>query len=1367
MTRTCSFCLSVCSLVLIALAGCAGDDTSLPNIAADAQVRDAAPRLPDFGGAGGAGGTGGAGGAGGAGGVGGAAGMGGSMFPPQCGNGDVDDGEACDDGNNVDGDGCSADCSTLETPAVCGNGSVEDDEECDDGNTVSGDGCSETCGLEEPARCGDGNLDMGEECDDGNVIDGDGCSANCATEAPPARCGDGNVDDGEEGDDGNVIDGDGCSANCTTEAAPARCGDGNVDEGEECDDGNLANGDGCSAICRTEAQRPRCGDGNVDEGEECDDGNLANGDGCSAICRTEAQPPRCGDGNLDDGEECDDGNVVDGDGCSANCTREPPPARCGDGNADPGEECDDGNLVDGDGCSAICRDEADPPRCGDGNVDDAEECDDGNDLDGDGCSADCLNEGGPDLDEGQLGCLAINNCVGACEAGDAGCVNACIATGSPAGQVRLAQLRQCIGENNCIVGGEVNQACIDANCDDEERACFGDPVDPDGDDTCEEIVRCAELCEDLNCTRRCIAEGSEDGFAAALALDTCVFTDNSCADRESDCAVANCGALLTACFGPAECGNGRREVGEECDDGNDEADDGCDDRCQSVARCGDGNLDAGESCDDGNNVAGDGCDAVCVAEEPLDLNENQVSCREINACFAECAPGDNVCARACMNAGTPGGQAAMTTLIACINDSGCNVDGVDLECVQRNCAEENAACFGLPVVPSGDATCPEMVECVRLCEDANCVRRCMFQGNQESLDAATGLDRCVFTENNCPDRDGVCARANCLEEINVCYGAPVCGDGTLDDGEECDDGNNRGGDGCAADCTNEQEPDPVCGNGVLEIGEVCDDGNNRAGDGCAPDCTVEQPAACEDDDQEPNDNRDEPAEVTAGRYEGLQICAEDEDWYLIHVCQGGTLTVNVLFSDADGDLDLTLVSEAGFELDSSSSVTDNEMVRWANAGDDTPVRLQVFGWNEAENSYRMSLTIIGCPDEGSVRLADGENDRSGRVEIFAEGRWGTVCDNFWSLNDARVVCRQLGFNDVDEAVSRFGGGAGPIHLDNLQCTGDEANLLECRSAGLGGHNCDHAEDAGVICRGPAACGDGQVDAGEECDDGNVANGDGCSSLCREEEPDPADGTVRLVGGDSEESGRVEIFTAGEWGTVCDDAFGLPDANVVCRQLGYPGAARVITRFGGGEGPIHLDDVACTGDERRLIDCEHPGVGVENCGHLEDVGVVCLEEGAVVCGNGIQEAGEACDDGNVFDGDGCSAACEREVLGCADDQFEDNDNFDGASPLRIGQQADLMICANDADYYRVVVCPEGTITADIRFVHADGDLDMTLYGDNQAMLDDSGSVFDSESVSWQNISGDFATVLVHVYGFLDAENAYSMNISIEGCGLPVQ
>ncbi len=296
--------------------------------------------------------------------------------------------------------GCAQEMPSLPLgssgPNTCGDGVVQAGEPCDDGNAVETDACLSNCNLN---ACGDGFIHVGvEDCDDANTIDQDECRNNCAW----SICGDGSIRLGlnpnepgyEACDDDNTSNND----SCTNQCREAACGDGYVQDGvETCDDGNLEVGDGCNAECQME-----CGNGVLDPNEECDDGNDNNGDGCPASCRR----ARCGDGyqrtdlgtNHVDSEECDDGNEINLDGCLNNCTL----ARCGDGYTrtdlhsehDDFEECDDGNDVNSDACPSGCL----AAQCGDGferqGLQDGdlgyEECDDGNDDNLDDCR-NCAN----------------------------------------------------------------------------------------------------------------------------------------------------------------------------------------------------------------------------------------------------------------------------------------------------------------------------------------------------------------------------------------------------------------------------------------------------------------------------------------------------------------------------------------------------------------------------------------------------------------------------------------------------------------------------------------------------------------------------------------------------------------------------------------------------------------------------------------------------------------------------------------------------------------------------------------------------------------------------------------------------------------
>ena len=101
--------------------------------------------------------------------------------------------------------------------------------------------------------------------------------------------------------------------------------------------------------------------------------------------------------------------------------------------------------------------------------------------------------------------------------------------------------------------------------------------------------------------------------------------------------------------------------------------------------------------------------------------------------------------------------------------------------------------------------------------------------------------------------------------------------------------------------------------------------------------------------------------------------------------------------------------------------------------------------------------------------------------------------------------------------------------------------------------------------------------------------------------------VRLVDGvKGSFEGRVEVYRVGSWGTICDDGWGLSDANVVCKQLGYASAMKAHGKsyFGEGTGRIWLDDLACMGNETNIGECLHRGWGSHDCTHKQDAGVVC-------------------------------------------------------------------------------------------------------------------------------------------------------------------
>uniref|UniRef100_A0A8C5KDG9 CUB domain containing protein 3 n=1 Tax=Jaculus jaculus TaxID=51337 RepID=A0A8C5KDG9_JACJA len=377
-----------------------------------------------------------------------------------------------------------------------------------------------------------------------------------------------------------------------------------------------------------------------------------------------------------------------------------------------------------------------------------------------------------------------------------------------------------------------------------------------------------------------------------------------------------------------------------------------------------------------------------------------------------------------------------------------------------------------------------------------------------------------------------------------------------------------------------------------------------------------------------------------------------------------------------------------------------------------------------------------------VRLVGIHGNCAGRVELLYQGIWGTVCDDLWDLPEANIICRQLGCGSAVAALSEahFGEGSGMILLDNMNCTGQEEHLEECSHLGWLSHNCDHREDASVVCSDaeysgimptdlPLATMDGSVATGETKCGGVITNSSGairnppmnemhnnitcvweikanasshvrlafphlnldCSNEYFEILDGPPSSTkslgkscsgfhisfistsssmtlvyfrnfnnigkpfmayyyskanelttrtphlittptamsqmvptrpgdwpeVRLVGGSSQCSGRVEVLHKGAWGTVCDDLWDLNEAKVVCRQLGCgqavssPGEAH----FGPGSGDIFMDNLQCSGVEQYLGQCAHSGWLNHNCGHHEDAGVIC-SGGSSSCGGVI-------------------------------------------------------------------------------------------------------------------------------------------------------
>eukprot|EP00057_Strongylocentrotus_purpuratus_P010402 XP_011664876.1 PREDICTED: uncharacterized protein LOC100893720 [Strongylocentrotus purpuratus] len=240
-------------------------------------------------------------------------------------------------------------------------------------------------------------------------------------------------------------------------------------------------------------------------------------------------------------------------------------------------------------------------------------------------------------------------------------------------------------------------------------------------------------------------------------------------------------------------------------------------------------------------------------------------------------------------------------------------------------------------------------------------------------------------------------------------------------------------------------------------------------------------------------------------------------------------------------------------------------------------RLGINAWKLVLISTLLSFCCYA--QELDIRLFGGSGNYEGRVEVRVNGQWGTVCNETWDMDDATVVCRELGDRTAIKYDVMYGEGEGPILYTNSTCTGEEERLQDCPHEEPTVDVCQHTQDAGVQC--------------------------GFKDL-----------DLRLVGGLTPNEGRVEVYKkypdgTGEWGRVCAGSeWDRNEANVVCRTVGYPNGAEASSgSFESGTGRVFIIDLVCTGKENTVLGCEKANFGdLQGCPSDEvDATVVCISE----------------------------------------------------------------------------------------------------------------------------------------------------------------
>ena len=971
---------------------------------------------------------------------------------------------------------------TSTPPSICGDGIVVAGEECDDHNPFNGDGCSPFCTVEtgwdcsgSPSvctpTCGDGIVlfpkiitqdssgATGEQCDDANLTDGDGCDSNC--DVTPAN---------ETVAAGGTVTTD-ISAQGATAALPVQAYVTTPDGGTVSI--NVENGIGPAPtgfellgvqfdvtapfalptdpltltflihesvvppgvdinsiqLFKDGVIVPACtGPPGVASPDPCVVDRQYSG-GVFQITALSSTAsiwsfgfPICNDGIVEDGEQCDDGNYTDGDGCSYSCEVETGwdcsgspsscmPA-CGDGivlfpkvitqdsSGSTGEQCDDGNLNDGDGCDSNCDFTPVSETVGAGGTVTT-------DVSGQGATAELPVQTYVTTPDGGTISITVENGIGPAPTGYEALGVQFDVSAPPASPADPLTLTFLIHESVVPPGVDINSIQL-----------FKDGV----------VVPA--------CT----------GPPGVASPDPCVV------DRQYSGGVFQITALSSTAsiwsFGFPICNDGLAVAGEQCDDGNYTNGDGCSYSCEvetgwdcsgspsvCMPTCGDGIVlfpkvitqdssgSTGEQCDDGNLTDGDGCDSNCdftpVSET---VGAGGTVTTDISGMGATAALPVQTYVT------TPDGGTVSITVENGVGPAPAGFEGLgvqfDVSAPPASPADPLTLVFLIheSVVP------PDLdVNAIQLFKDGIVVPVCTGPPGTASPDPCVAdrqYDSGVFQ---------ITALSSTASIWSI--GFPICGDGIVVAGEQCDDGNFIDGDGCSFSCTVEPGWDctgspsdcmPVCGDGIVvfpkiitedssgSLGEQCDDGNLTDGDGCDSNCDLT------------------PVSETVG--------------------PGGTLTTDISGQGATAALPVqaSVTTPDGGTV----SITVQNATLSAPTGF-TALNLE-FHITAPPASPADPLMLVFLIHESMVPPGMDVNS----IQLFKDGAMVPECTG------------PPGTASPDPCVASRQSGGGVFQITVL------------------------TSSASIWSFAVPVCGDNVTEPGEDCDDGNTMNGDCCSSTCQ-------------------------------------------------------------------------------------------------------------------------------------------------------------------------------------------------------------------------------------------------------------------------------
>jgi cysteine-rich repeat protein len=833
--------------------------------------------------------------------------------------------------------------------------------------------------------------------------------------------------------------------------------------------------------------------------------------------------------------------------------------RCGDGFVDSEagphhEECDGAPPAAANNTAAVptetntCNIDCTLLRCGDGKVNKTagEQCDDSNAVSGDGCSADCKLE--------FCGDGIVNN------------GEAC---------------------DRALTPSTCNLDCTISMC---------------GDGKLNTVAVIPEQCDDGNTS-------PNDGCSPLCQFEHC---GNGIVDAQEECDGAAGLQPCSATCHQERCGNGildqdpARNVNEQCDDSNTRDNDGCSHDCKREF-CGDGIVNNGEACDR----------ALTPATCNIDCTVSRCGDGKLNTSATE----------QCDDGGTVDG------------------DGCSATCTFEHCGngvvDHGEECDGLAGLQPCSATCHQEI-CGNGILDQNPAHGVNEQcddGNTHDNDGCSQLCRIEFCGDRIVNNGEACDRALTPATCNIDCTLSTCGDGKLNllavPPEQCDDGGTANGDGCSHDCKRE-----FCGDGIVNNGEVCDraltpatcnldctlsscgdgklntsavpaeqcdDGNSASGDGCSTVCRLEHCGNGMVDNGEDCDG-------TSGLQPCSTTCHQER-------CGNGIL-------DHDAALGIDEQCDDGNNIAGDGCSSECRLEHCGNhvldAGEqcDGPVgpqpcsascRREICGNGILDRDLDATPPINEECDDGNTDDDDGCSHLCKR-EFCGDGivNNGEECDRAKTPTTCNNDCTlsQCGDGKLNPATEQCDDGG---TTDGDGCSHDCKREFCGDGIVNNGEECDRAKTpttCNLDCT-TSRCGDGKLNTqavpAEQCDDGNMTSGDGCSSVCRLEHC--GNGVV-----DNDED--------------CDGTAGLQPCSAICRQERC------------GNGIVEVDAVAVPAIHEQ---CDNGSTGPNNNDNTHSCTATCQ---VAVCGDGFTEAGvEQCDDaGNNGNNKDCTTACRINVCG---------------------------------------------------------------------------------------------------------------------------